>query len=582
MNPTAALTARPVVLDRPEAPPPGRSVRFEGAAKQALEIGRNRLLVTCAVFALAFTVIGGRLIEIAVSRSAPQRLAEARRALGFVPDRAPIVDRNGTLLATSLPTASLYADPRDVLDAGEAAAKLASVLPGLAAEEIQAKLSSEKNFVWLKRNLTPRQQYEVNRLGIPGFYFQREDKRIYPDGSLFAHIVGFADVDGRGLAGLERDLDERLKSQTQPLLLTVDVRLQHILREELQQGIQEFSAVGGMGIVMDVRTGEILAMVSLPDFDPNRPGASPPENRFNRNTLGVYEMGSTFKIFNSAMALDSGTASLRSSYDARQPIRISRYTITDYHAERRWLTVPEIFKYSSNIGSAKMALDAGVETQRAFMGRVGFLKPVPIELKEAGKPLYPRPWRPINAMTIAFGHGLSVSPLHVAMGTAAVLNGGILRAPTLIRRPPEEMPAGTRILKQSTSEDMRRLFRLVVEEGTGKNAAAPGYVVGGKTGTAEKVGHGGYRHKSVLSSFIGVFPMHDPQYLVMVMVDEPKGTKRSHGYATGGWVAAPVVRKVITRMGPLYGIPPVDETSPEIRRALVIESGPQEKRIASQ
>jgi cell division protein FtsI (penicillin-binding protein 3) len=292
-------------------------------------------------------------------------------------------------------------------------------------------------------------------------------------------------------------------------------------------------------------------------------------------------MGSTFKIFNTAMALDAGTATMRSGYDATSPIRVARFTINDYHAKRRWLSVPEIFKYSSNIGSVKMAMDVGTEGQRAFMAKLGMLRETAIELPEKGRPMVPSPWRPINTMTIAFGHGLSVSPAHVVAGVAAMVNGGIRRPVTLLA---SDVPSpGERIISERTSHEMRRLMRLVVEDGTGSKADATGYIVGGKTGTAEKAGgRGGYKRKSLMSSFVAAFPMHDPRYVVLVMVDEPKGQKETYGYATGGWVAAPAISRIIARSAPLLGVAPVDPESPEIRRDLVIEV-PVEggKRLAS-
>jgi len=579
------VAPRPRVL-RPVAPPPSRVARLEGAAKQVLESSRGRLTLAASVFAIAFAVVGMRLVDLALSKPADIReieLPRANDATGYAADRADIVDRSGALVATSVPTASLYADPRDIKDAREAALRLKAVLPDIKVEDLEPRLAAEgRSFVWIRRNLTPRQQYEINKLGIPGFYFQREDKRIYPHGSLMAHVVGFADIDGKGLGGVEQAIESRIKGSLETLQLSVDLRLQHIVRQELQAAITEFNAIGGGGVIMDARTGEILSMVSLPDFDPNAPGSAPADNRFNRNTLGLYEMGSTFKTFALAMALDAGTATMKSSFDAREPIRISRFAINDDHAQKRWLTTPEVFKHSSNIGAAKMALEVGAEGQKAFMKKLGMLDPVQLELPELGKPKHPRDWRPINVMTIAFGHGLSVTPIHLASGIATVVNGGVLHPPTLLKRPEGEPIPGRRVLKPSTSENMRRLMRLVVEDGTGKKAEAPGYWIGGKTGTAEKVSRGGYKKSARLSSFVAAFPIYDPRYVVVVMVDEPKGTKKTHGFATGGWVAAPAVQRIVQRMGPLVGLPPVEET-PEIRRLLMIDSLPQpkEKSVAA-
>jgi cell division protein FtsI (penicillin-binding protein 3) len=547
-----------------------QAIRFDGATKQALETGRTRLLVASLLFAAAFLIVAGRLVTVAMLSSGGEpSIAEAPRAVHLETERADIVDRNGIVLATNLVTASLYANPREVPNPRAAAAALSKVLPELKQGELEAKLAADKSFVWLKRNLTPKQQYAVNRLGIPGLSFQREERRVYPHGGLAAHILGFTDIDNHGIAGVERQFESRLAEEHAPLALSVDIRLQHILREELSRSVHDFNAIGGAGVILDARTGEVLAMVSLPDFDPNEPGRASADTRFNRATLGVYEMGSVFKVFTTAMALDAGVTSLKGGYDASHPIKVSRYTITDYHAKNRWLSVPEIFMYSSNIGSAKMALDVGPEGQRAFLKRLGMLSPVALELPELGEPQAPAQWKELAAMTIAFGHGLSVTPMHVAGGVASVVNGGLKVDPTIVKR--EEPLAGERILKADTSDALRRLMRLVVERGTGKSADAPGYQVGGKTGTAEKAAAKGYRRNALISSFVGAFPMDDPRYVIFLAVDEPKPNKDSHGYATGGWVAAPAVKRLVERMAPLVGIAPVkEEEVPDAASGLLV------------
>jgi cell division protein FtsI (penicillin-binding protein 3) len=535
-----------------------QAIRLDGTTKQALETGRTRLLVASLLFAAAFLIVAGRLVSVAlISSGGEPSIAEAPRATQLETERADIVDRNGIVLATNLVTASLYANPREVPSPRAAAAALSKVLPELPQAEVESKLASGKSFVWLKRNLTPKQQYAVNRLGIPGLSFQREERRVYPHGNLAAHILGFTDIDNRGIAGVERQFESRLAEQHAPLALSIDIRLQHILKEELSRSIHDFSAIGGAGVILDARNGEVLAMISLPDFDPNEPGRASADTRFNRATLGVYEMGSVFKVFTTAMALDAGVTSLKGGYDASHPIKVSRYTISDYHAKNRWLSVPEIFIYSSNIGSAKMALDVGPEGQRAFLKRLGMLSPLALELPELGEPQGPAQWKELAAMTIAFGHGLSVTPMHVASGVASVVNGGLKVRSTIVKQ--EEPLAEERILKPDTSQALRQLMRLVVERGTGKSADAPGYRVGGKTGTAEKAAGKGYKRNALISSFVGAFPMDDPRYVIFLAVDEPKPNKESHGYATGGWVAAPAVRRLVERMAPLVGIAPVEE-----------------------
>ena len=563
-------------------PAPCAPAGAEGPAQQSLETSHTRLIITGALFCLAFMVIGARLVEVAGLKSGGTRLARNHAAERIETSRADIVDRNGVLLATTLVTPSLFANPKQIQDPHGVARKLVGVLPDLDESEVYANLASDKSFVWLKRQLTPRQELAVNRLGIPGLQFQDEERRIYPKGNLTAHVVGYTGIDNKGLAGMERGLDEVLRDHHRPAALSIDVRLQYILRDEIARQIADFNAIGGMGLIMDVNTGEVLALVSLPDFDPNNLSTATPETTFNRATLGIYEMGSTFKIFNTAMALEAHSATLASSYDATQPLHICRFTIHDDHPQRRWLTVPEIFEYSSNIGSARMAVEAGTEQQRQFLGRLGLLKAPAFELPEIGAPLVPSPWHEVNTMTVAFGHGISVSPLQMATAVSAVVNGGVLHRATLIKHPSGYAPLGQQVLSAQTSEDMRRLLRLVVEHGTGKLANAPGYLVGGKTGTAEKVMGARYNRKELLSSFIGAFPITDPRYLVMISIDEPHGNKASAGFATGGWAAAPGVSRVVQRMAPLMGIQPLDEDSPEIRRSLMVDSlTPQGRKIAA-
>jgi len=310
-----------------------------------------------------------------------------------------------------------------------------------------------------------------------------------------------------------------------------------------------------------------VAMVSLPDFDPHSAGQAADDMRFNRMTLGIYELGSVFKIFNHAIALETGVASFRSSYNATKPIRISRHTISDFHPQKRWLTLPEVFQHSSNIGSAMIALDIGSEDQHRYLGHLGLLRRTSIELPEQARPMYPAPWREINTMTISFGHGIAVSPLHLVSAVAATVNGGILRPATLIGDSSSSAD-GVQVFSAETSSQMRRLLRLVVETGTGRNADAKGYLVGGKTGTAEKQVNGSYKRNTLVSSFVGVYPITAPRFVVFAMLDEPKGIEESNYFATGGWTAAPVVKGVVDRMAPLFGIAPIDKTAPNIRHAI--------------
>lgn len=541
-----------VLSDTAIASPP---VCLEGTRKRVLNTARTRLIVTAIVFILMFTVTAGRLIELSIlgADSGPR---VTRHASGEALGRADITDRNGVLLATSLPSASLYADPKTIMDANEAADALVRLFPDLHRPWLLARLTAPSRFEWIRRHLTPAEQQAVIALGIPGLSFQDEYRRIYPHGQTAAHVLGHTNVDGEGIAGVELAFDEQLKSG-KPLRLSLDVRLQHILGEELQTAKKSFRAIGAAGLVLDAETGEVVALVSLPDFDPNSPTASPEESRFNRITKGVFEMGSTFKLFTVATALETGVTTMGGGYDATKPLRVAHHVISDYHPEKRWLSVPEILVHSSNIGAAQMALDIGTPLQRQYLSRLGLLRPASLEVPELGAPLTPNPWREINTMTVAFGHGIAVTPLQVAAATGAVVDGGLLRSPTLIAR--DEPVPGERVFSAQTSRQMRAMMRRVVRSGTGEKADVPGYMVGGKTGTSEKLVDGRYDDDKRVSTFVGAFPMDHPRYVVLAMLDEPKGNKSTYNFATGGWVAAPIVAKVIRRMGPLYGLAPRDE-----------------------
>ncbi len=563
-------------------PPPCVPVVPDGPARRVLDGCRARLFVTGILFAVAFAVIAVRVAQVTLYGvgTAVSPIARAHGPAPPVPERADIVDRNGKLLATMLDSPSLYANPRQISDAGEATRRLAAALPDLDSAEIYAKLTSKKGFVWLRRHLTPQEEYAVNQLGIPGLQFEHEERRVYPYGALTSHVVGFTGIDNKGFAGVERGLDSALDGRKEPLQLSIDIRLQYIVHEELQRVVDDFTAKGGAGLIMNVNTGEVLAMVSLPDFDPGHPDMpdpdhpeiAPKDRMFNRVTLGDYEIGSVFKIFTTAMGLDSGATTIAGSFDATHPIRIGRFTISDYHGKHRWESVPEILMYSSNIGEAKIALAVGAERQQEYLRRFGLLTSPTIELDEIGKPHFPAHWREVNVMTIGFGHGISETPLQIASAGAALVNGGVLRQATLLKLPPGYAPQGRQVISSKTSEQMRKLLRLVVQYGTGEMVDAPGYVVGGKTGTADKVVGARYADRKLLSSFLGVFPMNDPKYLILAMVDEPHGTKASHGYATAGWTAAPAVGHIIVRIAPLLGVRPVDEASPEIADALTLGS----------
>ena len=389
----------------------------EATGGRSLETARTRLVAGAALFALGFAVIGARLVDVTVLRADPEAGAPRSGTVPHTPQRADIVDRNGQLLAASVPARALYADPRRVVDAEATAIRLAALLPGLDPGATVRKLSSDKSFVWIRRLLTPRQVHDVNKLGEPGLAFLPAERRLYPAADLVGHPVGFAGVDNRGLAGIEAHFDDRLRAAPETALaLSLDLRFQHVAHDEVARAVARFSARGAAALILDVDSAEVLALVSLPAFDPNRAGAGDADARFNRATLGIFEMGSTFKAFTVAMALDSGNVTLADGYDASEPLRLARFSIGDYHAEGRWLSVPEIFMHSSNIGAAKMALALGADAQREFLGRFGLLEALPIELPETGRPLKPERWGDIAVATVAFGHGIAVSSLQLAAG----------------------------------------------------------------------------------------------------------------------------------------------------------------------
>jgi cell division protein FtsI (penicillin-binding protein 3) len=527
---------------------------------------RNRIVLAVAVFAIAYLAIIGRLVMFGVMEHAPAGAFNDPNA-GVATSRPDLVDRNGEILATDIKMASLYAEPRNILDPDEATELITSVLPDLDATALRKKLSGDAGFVWIKREITPTQRKQIHDLGIPGVGFLSENRRFYPGGPTAAHIVGLVNVDNQGIAGLEKYVDDRWLSDLhqagfargedlEPVKLSVDLRVQHILRDELTAAVERYQAIAATGIVLNVKTGEVLAMVSLPDFDPNDPVDANKPDRLNRTSAGAFEVGSIFKSFTFAMALDSGLVTLDDRIDASRPIRIGRFTINDFHGKHRVLTVPEVFIYSSNIGSARMALKIGGERQRAYLERFGFTRRVKTDLPEVALPIVPKKWSELTTMTVAFGHGMAVTPLQVAVADAALVNGGKLIPPTFLARTEEQAAAlGEQMVSQATSDALRYLFRLNVEKGSGKRAAVPGYRVGGKTGTAEKVENGRYSAQKRLNSFLAAFPMDDPQYVVLVVLDEPKAEKQGGG-TTAAANAAPTVSAVIRRAAALLGVEP--------------------------
>jgi len=556
----------------PRKSPETRWQRWLRSFLYGRDVDRNvkakaRLGLAIVAFAAIYGVIALRLVMFAEQSDGHG----ARRSVGadaLATARPDILDRNGQILATDVKAPSLFAEPRKLIDVDEAEELLTAVLPDLDGNEMRERLSSKRGFVWLKREISAKQQQEIHRLGIPGVGFLTENKRIYPNGPVVSHEIGHVNIDNQGIAGIEKWLDgqglaalhmaglatDRLQ---RPVQLALDLRVQFALRDELIAAREKFKAKASSGVIVNVNTGEIVALVSEPDYDPNNPREANDPTRINRLTTGVYEMGSSFKSFTLAMALDSGKVTLDSKFDARGDLHYGKFTIHDYHAQHRILTVPEIFTYSSNIGTAHMALSLGVDYHKAFLKKLGQLDRLRTELPESAEPLVPKNWGELNTVTIAFGQGLSVAPLQAVMGIAALVNGGKLIPPTFLKRDQAAADRlATRVIKPETSDKMRYLMRLNVEKGTATRANVAGYYVGGKTGTSEKVVGGRYSKTKVLTSFTAIMPADKPQYLLLIMIDEPQGLAETHGFATSGWNAVPVGAKVIERVAPLLDIPP--------------------------
>jgi cell division protein FtsI (penicillin-binding protein 3) len=528
---------------------------------------RARLGLAIVAFAGIYGVIALRLVMFATVSDGHG----ARRSVGqdaVATARPDILDRNGQVLATDVKAPSLFAEPRKLIDVDEAEELLSAVLPDLDNNEVRERLSSKRGFVWLKREISAKQQQEIHRLGIPGVGFLTENKRVYPNGAVVSHEIGHVNIDNQGIAGIEKWLDsqglaalhmaglatDRLQ---QPVQLALDLRVQFVLRDELAAAREKFKAKASSGVILNVNTGEIVALVSEPDYDPNNPREANDPSRINRLTTGVYEMGSTFKVLTVAMTLDSGKATLASTFDASHPLQYGRFAIHDYEPMHRALSVPEIFTYSSNIGAARMALAVGVEGHQAFLRKMGQLDRLRTELPESAEPIVPKRWGELNTVTIAFGHGLSVAPLQAVMGIAATLNGGLLIPPTFLKRSESEAKVlAKQVLKPETSRAIRYLMRLNAEKGTATKANVNGYYIGGKTGTAEKVVGGHYSKHKLLTDFMAVLPADKPKYLMMIMLDEPQASPETHGFATAGWNAAPTAAKVIARIAPLLDIEP--------------------------
>ncbi|WP_293873113.1 MULTISPECIES: penicillin-binding protein 2 [unclassified Sphingomonas] len=517
-----------------------------------------RLMMLLMLFAAAVTLVVGRLAMLGALSG---RDAEARVAA--LAARGDIVDRNGAPLARTIDAWTIAVHPKKIIgDKMEIASRLAALMPDRGDQAwFYGQLSRNVSFVYLQRRASPALVEQVNAIGEPALVFARETQRLYPQSTMASHALGFLSTDGHGMSGMERVLDERLLDPTkagQPVALSLDTRVQAALESELGRAMGTFSARGAGGIVLDVHTGEVIAMVSLPTFNPNRVGMAGSEELRNITTQSVFELGSTFKPITMATAMDTGVVtSFARRFDATHPLKVGGYTIHDERGDpKRWLNMAETLIYSSNIATARVADEVGPQRMQAMFRKLGFDTKPDIELREKGRPLLPTYWARTTTMTTAYGHGIAVTPLHLASAYAALVNGGVWRPATLLKVAPGHAPVGRRVISEQTSARMRQMLRLIVLRGTGRKGEAPGYRVGGKTGTAEAAVAGGYDRSRNVATFAAAFPMDEPRYVVLAMLDSPLGTKETFGWKTAAWNAAPVVGRTISRVGAMLGVVP--------------------------
>lgn len=531
---------------------PARPSAFAVPAAARTTRTRRRITLCGMAFAAGFGALALRLSTVSLGG------AHGTRSVAHSPSppvqRPEILDRTGALLAANLPVVALQVSGKETWSARETATALAAAFPAVDARDLEKKLN-QGLYAEPLSDLTPADQARAFALGLPGVHFLTRTKRFYPQERLAAHVVGHLEEGRGGVMGLEHVLDAR--GADGPLVASLDIRVQQVLEEELEAGLTEYRATAAWGVVLDSRTGEVIALASLPDFDPNRPGAAPADSRRNRAVYDRYELGSALKAVTAAAAIEAGVASVASTYDAPASIRVADRVIRDFHPENRMLTFFEVIEKSSNVGMVKMAQDLGVERQKASLKALGMLDPLPIELAENRAPQAPAKWGPVEAATVSFGHGLSITPLHLAAAYAAVVNGGEYRVPTFLKA--KTARGGRRVFAPRTSETMRNALRHVVTSGTGRAAEVAGYFPIGKTATAEKVAAGGYDADNRISSFVGAFPGDAPRYVVLVSYDEPKPTAKSYGYATAGWNAAPTFSRVVARIAPRLGVMPIKD-----------------------
>ena len=517
---------------------------------------RVRVIFSCVCGVSIFGCVAYRLTDVMII-SQFGALKSQNFAKEEIIKKADIVDRNGALLATSITTASCYADASVVIDINDTAQKLSKIHGMPSADKIKAKLADKnKHFVWISRHVTPQLQEKIMDMGLPGIQFQKDYKRIYIHGNLFSHIVGCTDIDATGVCGVEKKFNKELivkDFSNKKLALSMDLRLQSIVHEELTAAVEKFNACGGNAILMKTN-GEILSMVSLPDFDPNNLKSSTNIAMFNRNTLGAFEQGSVLKILNVAIALDSGSARINSMFDASCPIRIGKHSVTDFKGKGRALTLAEAFVFSSNIACAKMAQGFGISTQKNYMKKFGMLDKISLEIPEVGVPIVPKNWSEATCMTVSYGYGLAITPLQLLAAVTSIVNDGVKVNPTLIYGNSKNNNGEIRVVSSETSSTVRELMRAVVCYGTAKKASIENIDIFGKTGTAYKLsgrGYGSNCNRARIATFLGGFPKDKPQYMLMVTLDDPKAVEGTYGYATAGWNVAPTAQNIFKRIIPL-------------------------------
>jgi len=562
------------------------AISLDGGRKSRGNLTKARIRWVIAALILVFGVVGGRLIQLGTTVSDSTIEGVARDVI--TASRPPILDRNGLEMAVDIRVPSLFAEPRRIIDVEEAVRGLRTLLPDLDEAWLRQRLTGDKGFVWIKRELTPAIRDRIFQLGIPGLDFVVESKRFYPSGKEASHILGAVNIDNQGTMGIEKHMDDDSLAVLQatglardtamaPVSLSIDLRVQHALYSELQDAFTRYKAIAAAGAMMDIKTGEIIAMASLPDFDPNNPSTlfqdynGKKNDRFNRITSGIYELGSTFKTVTMAGALDSGLVNINDKFDARFGIRFGRFTIEDFHGKHRVLSLPEVYKYSSNIGTIRVMQQMGKDNFRDFLTRIGMDQTVPFELPEMRKPKVPEKFSEIVAATSSFGHGLSVSPLHMLRAVAGFVNDGVMMTPTVYKRTEQEaQQSAVRVISSETSAKIRYLMRLnAIDSGgsaTRMNRIADGYRAGGKTGTAEKVVDGRYSSNKILAVFASAFPLDNPRYAMVVLVDEPHPESATTGY-TAGFNAGEITGRVVQRVAPMLGIAP--DFSPVLDQKLV-------------